>query len=108
MKYFITFILTVLFLGILIFIFQNSDPVVLKFITFKAEVVSGLMILTSVFLGILFTATAILPNLILKNYKLKELEKEIEKLKVKIKNETIVYDSPGLGSEGMDYLEKKG
>jgi uncharacterized integral membrane protein len=108
MKYFITTILTILFFAILLFIFQNSDIVVLKFVTYQTEVVSGLIILASVFLGILFTATAILPNLILKNYKIKELEKEIEKLKVKIKNETIIYDSPGLGSEGMDYLEKKG
>jgi uncharacterized integral membrane protein len=108
MKYFLTIILTILVLAIAIFIFQNDAIVTLKFLSYHTEVISGLIILASVFLGIILTATMILPNLILKNYKVKGLEQEVEKLKIKIKNETITYESDGLGSEGMDYKLKKG
>jgi len=108
MKYFYTIILTLLVLSILIFIFQNNDIVTLKFLTYQTEVISGFIILASVFLGIIFAATIFLPNTILRGYKIKDLQAEIEKLKIKIKNETIIYESDGLGIEGMDYKEKKG
>ncbi len=108
MKYFITIVLTLLVSSILLFIFQNREVVNLYFLTYQTEVISGIVILVSVFLGVLFTLTAILPNLILKKYKIKDLSEEIERLKIKLKNETIQYESDGLGSEGMDYKEKKG
>lgn len=108
MKYFYTIILTLLVTAILVFIFQNDELVTLKFLTYNTQVISGIMILTSVFLGIIFTATVVLPNVILKGYKVRDLEQEIVKLKTKIKNELITYESDGLGSEGMEYKEKKG
>lgn len=108
MKYFLTIVLTLLVLSILIFVFQNTDIVVLKFLAYKTQVFSGLIILTSVFLGVVLSTTIILPILLIKMSDIKDLNKEIERLKTKLKNETIQYESDGLGSEGMDYKEKKG
>ena len=108
MKYFLTIVLTLLVLFILIFVFQNTDIVVLKFLAYNTQVFSGLIILASVFLGIVLSTTTLLPNLLIKINEITDLKQEIVKLKEKIKNETITYESDGLGSEGMDYKEKKG
>ena len=108
MKYFLTIVLTLLVLFILVFVFQNTDIVVLKFLAYSTQVFSGIIILASVFLGIVLSATMLLPNLLIKISHIKDLDQEIEKLKTKLKNETIQYESDGLGSEGMDYKQKKG
>jgi uncharacterized integral membrane protein len=108
MKYFLTVIFTLLVLFILIFVFQNTDIVVLKFLAYNTQVFSGLIILASVFLGVVLSTTILLPNLLFKISEIRDLNKEILRLKEKIKNETITYESDGLGSEGMDYKEKKG
>jgi uncharacterized integral membrane protein len=108
MKYFLTIVFTLLVLSILIFVFQNTDIVVLKFLAYDTQVFSGLIILASVFLGAVLSTTMLLPNLLIKMSEIKDLKKEIERLKTKLKNETIQYESDGLGSEGMDYKEKKG
>ena len=108
MKYFLTVVLTLLVLFILIFVFQNTDIVVLKFLAYTTQVFSGIIILASVFLGLVLSTTIILPILLIKISEIKDLKQEIAKLKEKLKNETIQYESDGLGSEGMDYKEKKG
>lgn len=108
MKYFLTIVFTLLVLSILIFVFQNTDIVVLKFLAYNTEVFSGLIILASVFLGVVLSTTILLPNLLIKKSGIRDLREEIERLKTKLKNETIQYESDGLGSEGMDYKEKKG
>lgn len=108
MKYFLTIVLTLLVLFILVFVFQNTDIVILKFLSYNTEVFSGIIILASVFLGIVLSTTMLLPNLLFKMSEMNDLKQEIFKLKEKIKNETIQYESDGLGSEGMDYKEKKG
>lgn len=108
MKYFLTIVLTLSVLFILVFVFQNTDIVVLKFLSYNTQVFSGIIILASVFLGIVLSTTMLLPNLLFKISEMNDLKQEIVKLKEKIKNETIQYESDGLGSEGMDYKEKKG
>ncbi|MCK9273367.1 LapA family protein [Candidatus Gracilibacteria bacterium] len=108
MKYFLTIILTLLVLFILIFVFQNTDIVVLKFLAYNTQVFSGIIILASVFLGLVLSTTILLPILLIKMSEIRDLKLEIVKLKEKLKNETIQYESDGLGSEGMDYKEKKG
>jgi len=108
MKYSLTIVLTLLVLSILIFVFQNTDIVVLKFLAYNTQVFSGLIILASVFLGTVLSTTILLPILLIKISDIRDLNKEIERLKTKLKNETIQYESDGLGSEGMDYKEKKG
>jgi len=108
MKYFLTIVLTLLVLFILIFVFQNTDIVVLKFLAYNTQVFSGIIILASVFLGVVLSTTIILPILLMKMSDIKDLNKEIERLRTKLKNETIQYESDGLGSEGMDYKDKKG
>jgi len=108
MKYFLTIVLTLLVLFILIFVFQNTDIVVLKFLAYNTQVFSGIIILASVFLGLVLSTTILLPILLMKMSEIIDLKQEITRLKEKIKNETIQYESDGLGSEGMDYKEKKG
>ena len=108
MKYFLTIVLTLLVLFILIFVFQNTDIVVLKFLAYNTQVFSGIIILASVFLGVVLSTTIILPILLMKMSDIRDLKQEIVRLREKLKNETIQYESDGLGSEGMDYKEKKG
>jgi len=108
MKYFLTIVLTLLVLFILIFVFQNTDIVVLKFLAYNTQVFSGIIILASVFLGLVLSTTILLPILLIKMSEIRDLKLVIVKLKEKLKNETIQYESDGLGSEGMDYKEKKG
>jgi uncharacterized integral membrane protein len=107
MKYFYTFLLTILIAGILTFILQNNELVVLKFLFYKTNVFSGVMILSSVVLGIALTFGFLAPKIAVSKYRIGELERDNLKLKEKIKNETINFESDGLGSEGTYYKEKK-
>ncbi|MCK9273439.1 hypothetical protein M0P65_07930 [Candidatus Gracilibacteria bacterium] len=75
---------------------------------YNTQVFSGIIILASVFLGLVLSTTILLPILLIKMSEIRDLKLVIVKLKEKLKNETIQYESDGLGSEGMDYKEKKG
>ncbi|MCB9805926.1 LapA family protein [Candidatus Nomurabacteria bacterium] len=84
----------------LIFAFQNTDFVAVKFLSFDFEGSLALVILSSLLIGFIIAILLLTPSIFRTNSSLRKLKKENINLKEKNNDIGIVYESEGLGEVG--------
>lgn len=84
----------------LIFAFQNIEVVNVSFFEWGFSAPVSLVIIASLLIGFVIGLIFFVPNSMASKWKIKLQKEAIEKLQKKLEEETIKYDSEGLGVEG--------
>lgn len=87
------------------FAFQNNDSVTLHFFSWVFTESVALLILAAILTGFIIGMMLFLPGNLSATWKLRTIQKENEALKKTIKEDTVQYESEGLGKDGEQLLE---
>ncbi|HMO78626.1 MAG TPA: LapA family protein [Candidatus Paceibacterota bacterium] len=87
----------------LVFNFQNLDLITVKFWIISFESPIGLIIVTSFIVGVLIPILIMMPPFLTRGYKIKKKNEEIAKMKKRLDDSAIMFESGGLGNEGETY-----
>ena len=84
----------------LLFAFQNIEVVNITFFQWGFSGPVSLVIIASLLIGFVIGLIFFIPNSMASKWKIKLQKEAIEKLQKQLEDETISYDSEGLGAEG--------
>ncbi|HRY30908.1 MAG TPA: LapA family protein [Candidatus Paceibacterota bacterium] len=98
----IIFVLLIFALGLL-FSFQNIAPAQIVFLAWNFQSPTWLVIAVSFFLGFIIPLGILLPMVLVRNLKIRKLEKEKAVAEKRLNDSGLLFESPGLGTEGEKY-----
>ncbi|MDA8611405.1 LapA family protein [Candidatus Pacebacteria bacterium] len=84
----------------LVFAFQNNETVEVIFFSWGFSGSLALVLIAALLVGFLIGFILFVPGSISSRFRMKTQKKAIDQLQKKLEEETIKYDSAGLGSEG--------
>lgn len=91
--------------GALFFAFQNNESVTIHFLGNELTGSVALIIIAAMIIGFVIGLVIFVPRSIADTWKAKTLQREVDRLRKKLGEEPITYESPGLGEEGEKNIE---